>query len=339
MNEMTIPKPVTERHDVPAPFNSPTLTKIIQSLVKAHKMFGPILKETKGFNYKYADLSNVLAAVRGPLAENGIIVCQNIIGAKGDRTVVTTLYHTSGEFMSFHYPIVEMPDGRSKLSPPQNYGASVTYSRRYGLQNALMLASEDDDAEARQKKKSWKEDSAKQKYKNPDRNERTQDERLADFGLTPKDMNPWIKMNTGLPAWEKMKVSDRERLIDELKDGVLMIEHVKEAATIKPVAKKVLKKGPAAPLAGTIDDEIKRLMSARKKLKPEEKDPHHKSFKPAHFAMSLKDAGFEVNSISAWCEANHWGRPSGWEGSRRLSFVEKLKKGELTPPDMCRVKK
>ena len=157
MSQMTTTSMDVGGDVLPQSFNSPTITKIIQSLVKSHKMFGPILKETKGFNYKYADLSNVLAAVRGPLAENGIIACQNIIGSKGDRTVVTTLYHTSGEWMSFHYPIVEMPDGRSKLSPPQNYGASVTYSRRYGLQNALMLASEDDDAEARQKKKSWKE--------------------------------------------------------------------------------------------------------------------------------------------------------------------------------------
>ena len=93
------------------------------------------------FKNKYADLAAVLDAIRKPLADNGLSITQTT-EVRGDAFVlVTTLRHTSGQWVAGEYPL---PIGAT----PQQLGSALTYARRYSLSSlACIAADEDDDAE------------------------------------------------------------------------------------------------------------------------------------------------------------------------------------------------
>tara|TARA_B100000953_G_scaffold68944_1_gene55411 strand:+ start:7064 stop:7699 length:636 start_codon:yes stop_codon:yes gene_type:complete len=98
------------------------------------------------FKSKYADSASVDAASRPALANNGIMVSQGVEEELGGLALVTYLIHGgSGQWMSQSVPFI-VP--RGKTEDPQAYGSALTYSRRYGLQSALGMVSDDDDGEA-----------------------------------------------------------------------------------------------------------------------------------------------------------------------------------------------
>ena len=98
------------------------------------------------FKSRYADSASVDAASRPALANNGIMVSQGVEEGLGGLALVTYLVHgASGQWVSQSVPFI-VP--RGKTEDPQAYGSALTYSRRYGLQAALGMVSEDDDGEA-----------------------------------------------------------------------------------------------------------------------------------------------------------------------------------------------
>jgi hypothetical protein len=94
------------------------------------------------FKSKYADLAACLDAVRGPLAKNELCVIQTTSNESGSVTVITTLGHSSGEWMTGQLTMTPEKAG------PQAFGACITYARRYALAAITGLAQIDDDAEA-----------------------------------------------------------------------------------------------------------------------------------------------------------------------------------------------
>ena len=108
------------------------------ALSKAQAAFPPIVRDkevaVRTYSYKYAPLDAILAAVREPLATNGLAIAQLLEGAD----LVTLLLHESGSTLTARTPL-----------PPwegvQQYGSMVTYIRRYALTAMLGIATEDDD--------------------------------------------------------------------------------------------------------------------------------------------------------------------------------------------------
>jgi hypothetical protein len=123
---------------------SATIAKLAAALSKAQAVLEAAKKDANNpfFKSKYADLSSVWAAVRGPLTANELSILQEPSTSDGRVTVTTTLMHSSGEYV------------RSSLSMPvkdqtaQGYGSAVTYARRYALQSVMGIAPEDDDGNA-----------------------------------------------------------------------------------------------------------------------------------------------------------------------------------------------
>lgn len=97
-------------------------------------------KEGKsGYSYKYADLPDLLDAVRGPLSANGLAVSQDI-GSDGETVIVqTVLGHSSGEWIATGW--FGLPQGGT----PQTAGSASTYGRRYSLASLLGIAADEDD--------------------------------------------------------------------------------------------------------------------------------------------------------------------------------------------------
>lgn len=94
------------------------------------------------FKKSYADLGSVIAAIR-PVAEDGIWYRQ-VPKRDPDGALIETFYiHNSGEELSAGEMFVP-----TNKRDPQGFGSAVTYCRRYALQTAFGIATEDDDAEA-----------------------------------------------------------------------------------------------------------------------------------------------------------------------------------------------
>ncbi len=92
-----------------------------------------------GYSYKYADLNDVLEAVRPVLNKHGLSISQSSVSEEGKIGVVTRIYHTSGHVETFG-PLL-LPAGGDARSA----GSAITYARRYGLCAALGIAPDDDD--------------------------------------------------------------------------------------------------------------------------------------------------------------------------------------------------
>jgi hypothetical protein len=113
------------------------------ALSKAQAAFPPIPRDrevevqtrTGGkYRFKYAPLDTILAAVRGPLSDNGLAIAQLLDG----HDLVTLLMHESGAVLSARI-------GLQGGDTVQALGSSITYLRRYSLQAMLGVAAEEDD--------------------------------------------------------------------------------------------------------------------------------------------------------------------------------------------------
>lgn len=105
----------------------------------------------------YAPLEEVLQAIRGPLAENGLLlthhkafvsaVVEGEIVVRTERELlVTQLTHTSGQWIRTCSALRCTPDKTGRITA-QGAGSAETYARRYNIKCLLNLAEEDDDAQ------------------------------------------------------------------------------------------------------------------------------------------------------------------------------------------------
>jgi hypothetical protein len=100
------------------------------------------VQTTKGkYGYAYADLASVVAAVRKPLADNGLAFTQTTTFRDGVLWLVTTLMHEGGGFVSGEYPL---PMDQAQRDA-QRFGSFLTYAKRYALSAILGIVTEDDD--------------------------------------------------------------------------------------------------------------------------------------------------------------------------------------------------
>jgi hypothetical protein len=100
-------------------------------------------KTNPHFRSKYADLGNVVDAVKPALLKQGLWFSQVSHNIDGEAAIETVIYHQSGEWLSCG--IVSVPV--SKIDA-QGYGSAMTYARRYSLSAAFGVAPEDDDGNA-----------------------------------------------------------------------------------------------------------------------------------------------------------------------------------------------
>lgn len=123
---------------------SDKIDKIAPALVKAQTAIDAAKKGSINphFKNRYADISAVIDAVKGPLNNNGICFMQ-LVQRNGDDVLETLFLHDSGQFIMMETKIY-----CNKPNDPQAFGSGITYAKRYALQAALGLPTEDDDGNA-----------------------------------------------------------------------------------------------------------------------------------------------------------------------------------------------
>lgn len=122
-------------------YQSEQINELAAALSKAQGELTPAVKDRNNpfFKSSYADLSSVWNACREPLSKNGLSVIQTMGQVDGQFTLITTLAHSSGQWMRSHVPII------SEKNNAQGIGASITYMRRYALSAFVGITCDEDD--------------------------------------------------------------------------------------------------------------------------------------------------------------------------------------------------
>lgn len=121
--------------------SSAEISQLAAALSKAQGEFSGAKKDSENpyFKSKYADIASLIEAIRQPLSRNGLAYLQSI----NDDTILTYLFHSSGEWIKTVYPFVVEQIGKIQAT-----GAAATYARRYALMMTLGVPAEDDDGES-----------------------------------------------------------------------------------------------------------------------------------------------------------------------------------------------
>jgi hypothetical protein len=133
--------------------HSEHFAELATALAKAAANFPPIergctakVKTKSGheYSYDYADLDDVLRAVRPHLAAEGLTLTHDNVVIREPLAVETTamLLHSSGQFLKTS-PLYIPCDGT--MAPAQLVGSASTYGKRYTTQAILGLSTEADD--------------------------------------------------------------------------------------------------------------------------------------------------------------------------------------------------
>lgn len=117
------------------------------ALLQVQMTLGAVKKDSENphFHNTYASLEAVIAAVKGPLNDAGILFMQmpTIPPFENHLALRTVFIHAaSGETIE---DVTVLP---LQKADPQGAGSAITYARRYALLAALGIPTEDDDAES-----------------------------------------------------------------------------------------------------------------------------------------------------------------------------------------------
>lgn len=113
---------------------------IYEKLALVQEEVGTMQKDTKGYNYKYFDINQLLEKLQPILKKHNLAVFQPII----DNSVMTIIMDVSGYQNAFGSEMkssIKLPEGVK----PQDMGSAITYYRRYSLVSLLAIQAEDDD--------------------------------------------------------------------------------------------------------------------------------------------------------------------------------------------------
>ncbi len=122
---------------------SELINELATALSKAQGEMQAAIKDKLNPFYKsaYADLGSVWDAARPVLSKYGLAVIQTteLISDRNQILLVTTLVHSSGQWIKSHIPLnPSKPDS-------QGVGAAITYLRRYSLSAIVGVVCDDDD--------------------------------------------------------------------------------------------------------------------------------------------------------------------------------------------------
>lgn len=120
---------------------SEQINELAAALSKAQGKITPAIKDSTNpfFKSKYADLSSVWDACKTALTENGLAVMQTTDYKDGQMVLLTTLAHSSGQWIRSCIPI------NPTKNDAQGIGSAITYMRRYSLASIVGVTTDEDD--------------------------------------------------------------------------------------------------------------------------------------------------------------------------------------------------
>lgn len=146
---------------------------LVQKLAKIRAMSDVVSKEKSGYNYKYADITTILANITSGMKRYGVSLIPTIVPGSASieqNTIVNTKFDKTGKpydqkatemlvraDMLFTWVNDDNPEERievpwfvtgSQGDPSQALGSGLTYCTRYFLCNYFQIAQADSDVDA-----------------------------------------------------------------------------------------------------------------------------------------------------------------------------------------------
>lgn len=123
---------------------SESIGELAKALSLAQSQMGAALKDATNphFRSNYATLASVVEAVKEPFAKNGLSFSQSLEETEKGSRLVTTLMHSSGQWLASSCPIIMSKNDMQAL------GSAQTYARRYSLAAIAGVPQADDDGNA-----------------------------------------------------------------------------------------------------------------------------------------------------------------------------------------------
>lgn len=121
--------------------------ELFTALAKAQAEMPTAVKNTSGYNYKYADLAEIIKISRPSLTKNGLSVIQIIVPGNEDNPSMlnTMLCHSSGEYIESRVKIILPQDQHGKVQNKlQALGTALTYLRRYSYSAIIGIVTDQD---------------------------------------------------------------------------------------------------------------------------------------------------------------------------------------------------
>jgi len=130
----------------PEPKRSPEINELTTALAKAQsEMKSADLNKTNPyFKSSYADLQSIVNASRGPLTKNGLSVTQQLYDEYDASWLITTLWHTSGQWITSKRRVVPAKNDIQTISSHTTYLKRMSYASLIGV----VTGEDDDDGEA-----------------------------------------------------------------------------------------------------------------------------------------------------------------------------------------------
>ena len=145
------------------------MKNIIKAIAQFQQECPVILKDTDGYGYKYADLTQIDSIIKPLLKKHGLMYIQPLNKDNGETMITTQIYHIEScesitsfcsiPFESIKYEPVTIEttkngitDKKTKyiiagfegMNTAQAYGSLITYFRRYTLSSLLGLITDKD---------------------------------------------------------------------------------------------------------------------------------------------------------------------------------------------------
>lgn len=146
---------------------------LVQKLAKIRAMSDVVSREKKGYNYKYADITTILAKITAGMKKYGVSLIPSVVPGTAEvsqNVVVNTKVDKTGKTynqtvtemlvkadMIFKWVNDENPEEfievpwfvtGSQGDPSQAFGSGLTYCTRYFLTNYFEIAQADSDVDA-----------------------------------------------------------------------------------------------------------------------------------------------------------------------------------------------
>ena len=121
------------------------MKELYSAIVKAQAAMSHAAKDAKNPHFKsaYSSLASVIDAVRPALSANNLAFVQKLHTADSGISIETVLIHESGQELSCG--VLFIPATKQDA---QGFGSAISYGKRYSLQAALGIASDDDDGQS-----------------------------------------------------------------------------------------------------------------------------------------------------------------------------------------------
>lgn len=123
------------------PTRSDEINELVTALAQAQADMGVAGKSASGYNFKYADIEEVIKSSRPALTANDLVIMQMVQSTNyKEDYLYTLLSHKSGQWVQCRTKIKADKEGN------QGFGAAITYVRRYAYVSiiGLSVANEND---------------------------------------------------------------------------------------------------------------------------------------------------------------------------------------------------